>query len=118
VTVCGFLDVGCQSIAATIGWTAIGTGNPGELVWTVIGVVTRMRFTRLQGQYLAFIDAYTKVNGRPPAEADMQGYFKVTPPSIHQMVITLNRLGLIDRVPGAARSIRVTIPPEDIPRLE
>jgi len=27
-------------------------------------------FTHLQGQYLAFIDAYTKVNGRPPAEAD------------------------------------------------
>jgi Mn-dependent DtxR family transcriptional regulator len=76
-----------------------------------------MRFTRLQGQYLAFIDAYTKVNGRPPAEADMQRYFKVTPPSVHQMVLTLSRLGLVIRTPGAARSLRVNIPSEEIPRL-
>src|SRR5215210_946557 len=37
-------------------------------------------FTEKQGQYLAFIDAYTRVNARPPAEIDMQRYFKVTPP--------------------------------------
>jgi len=36
-------------------------------------------FTDKQGQYLAFIDAYTRVNGRPPAEADMQRHFRVTP---------------------------------------
>src|SRR5512132_3750912 len=29
-------------------------------------------FTERQGQYLAFIDAYTRVSGRPPAEADLQ----------------------------------------------
>src|SRR5215216_3574480 len=29
-------------------------------------------FTERQGQYLAFIDAYTRVHGRPPAETDMQ----------------------------------------------
>jgi len=46
-------------------------------------------FTHLQGQYLAFLDAYTKVNGRPPSEADFQRYFKVTPPAIHQMILTL-----------------------------
>jgi hypothetical protein len=28
-------------------------------------------FTPTQGQYLAFIDAYTRVNLRPPAEADI-----------------------------------------------
>jgi Mn-dependent DtxR family transcriptional regulator len=77
-----------------------------------------MRFTHLQGQYLAFIDAYTKVNGRPPAEADMQRYFKVTPPVVHAMVLTLSGHGLVTRTPGAARSIRVTIPLEEIPRLE
>src|SRR3954452_23591379 len=27
-------------------------------------------FTERQGQYLAFIDAYTRVHGRPPAETD------------------------------------------------
>ena len=57
-------------------------------------------FTAKQGQYLAFIDAYTKVNGRPPAEADMQRYFEVTPPVVHQMVINLHRLGLVGRSQG------------------
>jgi Mn-dependent DtxR family transcriptional regulator len=76
-----------------------------------------MPFTPLQGQYLAFIDAYNRVNGRPPAEADMQRYFEVTPPVVHQMVLTLNRLGLISRTPGAPRSICVTIPRADIPPL-
>ena len=75
-------------------------------------------FTHLQGQYLAFIDAYTKVNGRPPAEADFQRYFKVTPPAVHQMILTLDRLGLITRSPGQARSIRLNIRAEEIPRLE
>jgi repressor LexA len=46
-------------------------------------------FTDKQGQYLAFIYAYTRLNRRPPAEIDMQRYFKVSPPSVHQMVLTL-----------------------------
>lgn len=29
-------------------------------------------FTKLQGQYWAFIAAYIKLNRRPPAEADFQ----------------------------------------------
>lgn len=75
-------------------------------------------FTHLQGQYLAFLDAYTKVNGRPPAEADFQRYFKATPPAVHQMILTLDRLGLITRSPGEARSIRLNVSSEEIPRLE
>jgi hypothetical protein len=51
------------------------------------------RFTKLQGQYLAFIVAYTKLNRRPPAEADCQRYFDVTPPSVHNMTVTLERRG-------------------------
>jgi Mn-dependent DtxR family transcriptional regulator len=77
-----------------------------------------VRFTAKQGQYLAFIYYYTKLNGRPPAEADMQRYFRVTPPSVHQMVITLETHGLIDRIPGQARSIRLRIPRDEIPDLE
>src|SRR3954470_20310740 len=50
-------------------------------------------FTERQGQYLAFIDAYTRVHGRPPAETDMQRHFQLSPPSVHQMVLTLERLG-------------------------
>ena len=75
------------------------------------------RFTDKQGQYLAFIDAYTRVHGRPPAEADMQRHFRVSPPSVHQMVLTLERAGLIRRQPGLARSIEVLLDPERLPVL-
>src|SRR5580693_559985 len=74
-------------------------------------------FTPKQGQYLAFIHAYTLVLGRPPAEADLQRFFQVTPPSVHQMVLTLERSGLIQRQPGIARSIKVLVDPEGLPHL-
>lgn len=74
-------------------------------------------FTAKQGQYLAFIHAYTLVLGRPPAEADLQRHFRVTPPSVHQMVLTLERAGLIRRRPGVARSIEVLVDPDALPAL-
>ncbi len=58
-----------------------------------------MKFTKKQGQYLAFIYSYTKIHGQPPAERDMQMYFRVTPTTIHQMVMTLEKNGLISRIP-------------------
>ena len=54
-------------------------------------------FTPKQGQYLAFIHAYTLVNGRAPAEADMIRFFRVTPPTVHQMVLSLEKAALISR---------------------
>ncbi len=75
------------------------------------------RFTPMQGQYLAFISAYTRVLGRPPAEADMQRYFRVTPPTVHQMVLTLERTGHIRRQPGVARSIKVLVDQDLLPAL-
>jgi Mn-dependent DtxR family transcriptional regulator len=74
-------------------------------------------FTELQGQYLAFIHAYTRVNRRPPAEADMQRFFGVTAPSVHRTVIELDIRGLIRRTPGVARSIELLVPPEALPVL-
>ena len=74
-------------------------------------------FTAKQGQYLAFIYAYTRINRRPPAEADIHRYFEVTPPTAHQMVLTLERGGWIRRTPGAARSIDVLVDPERLPVL-
>ena len=59
------------------------------------------KFTPKQGEYLAFIYYYTKLNSQPPAEADMQRYFRVGPPTVHQMVVKLEQLGLIERTPGA-----------------
>lgn len=79
---------------------------------------SRLSFTAKQGQYLAFIDAYTRVMGRPPAEADLQRYFRVSPPSVHQMVLTLQRSALIKRKPGTPRSIEVLVDPENLPVLQ
>jgi SOS-response transcriptional repressor LexA len=77
----------------------------------------RPTFTKKQGEYLTFIHYYTVMLGRPPAEADLQRYFKVSPPSVHQMVLTLERLNLIERTPGVPRSIRVLVEPEFLPVL-
>jgi len=72
-------------------------------------------FTRLQGRYLKFIEQYLHVHGVAPSELDMQSHFQVTPPSVHQMILTLERKGLIERVPGKARSIRVLVSPDGLP---
>lgn len=78
----------------------------------------KAQFTHKQGQYLAYIFYYSKLNGRAPAEADMQRYFRVTPPTVHQMVLALEARRFIERVPGQARSIRLLIPEAKLPRLE
>jgi hypothetical protein len=75
-------------------------------------------FTAKQGQYLAFIYNYTKIHGQPPAESDLERYFRVSPPAIHDMIKTLERNGLIERSPGQARSIRLRVQAENLPRLE
>jgi DNA-binding MarR family transcriptional regulator len=75
-------------------------------------------FTQRQGQYLAFIHAYTLVNGRPPAQADMQRFFGVTPPTVHQMLLTLEKAGLISRRPGVARCVTVLVDRHHLLRLD
>ena len=74
--------------------------------------------TERQGQFLAYIFQYSLVNGCAPAEADMQRYFLITPPSVHSMVLTLERRGFIQRVPGQARSITLLVAPETLPPLK
>jgi SOS-response transcriptional repressor LexA len=78
---------------------------------------SRPGFTPRQGQYLAFIHAYTLVNGRPPAEADMQRFFRVAPPTVHHMIVMLEQAKLISRQPGVARSLAVTVDRADLPAL-
>ena len=80
--------------------------------------MTKKPYTAKQGHYLAFIFYYAKIHGRAPAESDMQNYFKVSPPSVHQMVLTLESNGFIERIPGQGRSIRLLILREDLPDLE
>ena len=91
-----------------------GTGR--DIAFAVQGQV-RGSYTDRQGQYLAFIYYYTKIHGRPPSEADMQCYFRVSPPAVHQMVVTLEKLGFIQRTPAQARSIKVLLPREQLPDL-
>ena len=67
---------------------------------------------------MAFIYYYTKLNRCPPAENDLARYFEITPSSAHQMVVNLDRSGMIKRVPGQARSIRLLLAREDLPDLE
>src|SRR4051794_41937551 len=47
----------------------------------------RIRFTDQHGQYLAFIDAYTRGHGRPPAGADPKRHFPVSPPAGPRVVL-------------------------------
>ena len=74
-------------------------------------------YTAKQGQYLAYIHLYTRLHRRPPAETDMQEYFRVSPPSVHQMVLTLERAGFIRRRPRTARSIELLVDPAQLPEL-
>jgi len=78
----------------------------------------KAQFTPRQGQFLAFIHLYRRLHRQGPAELDMVRYFRVTPPSVHAMIVKLEELGLITREPGVARSARVVIPEAEIPLLE
>ena len=75
-------------------------------------------YTSRQGQFLAYINHYITLDGRSPAEAEMMQFFQVTPPSVHQMILTLERRKLISRVPGQARSITLRLPAEELPPLQ
>ncbi len=82
-----------------------------------MSIPPRDEWTGLQGQYLAFIYGYTTIHRRAPAEADMERFFRVTPPAVHRMVLELERRGFIRRTPGMARSIELLVPAERLPVL-
>ena len=76
------------------------------------------KYTEKQGQYLAFIYYFKKIHRIAPSEADMQRYFCVSPPTVHQMVLKLAEKRLIKRTPGAARSIELLLVRDELPDLE
>jgi repressor LexA len=84
----------------------------------VIGLRGLCDYTEKQGKCLTFINNYSVMFGQPPAEADLQRFFGTSPPTIHQMLMTLAEKGLISRTPGKARSILLSVDPNEIPRLE
>ena len=73
-------------------------------------------FTPTQGRYLSYIYAYTEGFGLPPAESEIANGIGVSPPSVNQMMKTLERKGLIRRQPGVLRSIEILIAGDAIPK--
>jgi len=61
---------------------------------------------------------YTKIHRIPPAESDLQSYFNVSAPVVHQMVLTLEARGFLKRVPAKPRSVRLLLSRDDLPDLE
>ena len=102
---------------------ALAAADAGIAKWCSVNIpdlvvaTNAPSFTPKQGQYLAYIYNYTQIHGRPPAEADIQSFFQVTPPTVHQMIVKLEQLKLLSRVAGQARSIRVLVPSEHLPVL-
>jgi len=76
------------------------------------------KYTEKQGQYLAFIYNYMKINRMAPAEIDMQKYFRTTPPTVHQMVMKLVEKQLIKKIPGKSRSIELLLDISELPDLK
>ena len=75
-------------------------------------------YTGKQGQYLAFIFYYTKINRVPPAHADFECYFQTAPSTVHQMILQLEKKNLIRRTPNTPRSIAINISEEYLPKLK
>ncbi len=75
-------------------------------------------FTARQGEYLAFIHRYTQKFGVAPSFEDIGRHFGTTPPSVNNMIKTLCARGLLSRLPGVARSLRVTVPEWLLPESE
>jgi DNA-binding MarR family transcriptional regulator len=88
--------------------------RPGAANGTMVPM--RGPYTPLQGQFLAFIYYYTKVNRQPPAEADMAAYFGRSPASVHDMLVRLEQMELVKR-PTKPRSIRLLIERCELPDL-
>ncbi len=77
-----------------------------------------MNYTKKQGQYLAFIYYYQKLNRVAPAYADFQRYFQLDPASVNSMIKALEKKGFIEKTPGKARSIKLLLSREELPDLE
>lgn len=75
------------------------------------------KYTEKQGQYLVFIYYYIKINGQSPAETDLQRYFNVSPPSVHRMIIELEKKNLIERQRGKSRTLKVKLTQAQLPQL-
>jgi Uma2 family endonuclease len=79
---------------------------------------TCLKMTPRQAEFLAFIHAYTKIHRRPPAEHEICSRLSLSPPSVHDAIMRMEKAGLIARTPRQARSITILVPERDIPPFE
>jgi repressor LexA len=75
-------------------------------------------FTARQGQYLAFIHRFTARHGVAPSFEQIAAHFGTSAPAVNTMIKTLDRRGLLSRVPGVARSLRVLVSTSDLPESD
>src|SRR5712692_7067597 len=75
-------------------------------------------FTTRQGEYLNFIHRYTQRFGVAPSFEEVGNHFGTTPPSVNNMIKTLCARGLLSKLPGVARSMRVLVPASQLPEGE
>ena len=75
-------------------------------------------FTARQGEYLTFIHRYTQKFGVAPSFEEIGTHFGTTPPSVNNMIKTLCARGLLSRLAGVARSLRVLVPVSRLPEGE
>ena len=74
--------------------------------------------TRRQAQVLSFILRYSRQRGIAPSFEEIASHFGISSPSVNGMIKTLERKGFISRVAGAARTLRVEVPPEGLPDID
>lgn len=57
---------------------------------------------------LAFLESYAAEHGYAPTVREIQaGLGIASPATVHRRLLALDRAGLIDRIPGTSRTIRV-----------
>lgn len=112
-------EVAMRLLGQAFARVAAGLGGDADPGWHKLRpALSRLDMSRKQGQYVAFIHAYTKLHRRAPAESEIQEYFRTTPPAVHEMLKTLQRKQFISRTAGVARSTKVLLPDHEIPELE
>lgn len=77
----------------------------------------RPEYTPEQGQYLAFIFHFTKIDYRLPTDADVQRYFRVSMAAVRDMILSLENEGWVFRPREQPESIAIRLKRDDLPDL-
>jgi hypothetical protein len=77
----------------------------------------RPEYTPEQGQYLAYIFHFTRINYRLPTDADVQRYFRVSMASVRAMILSLDTAGWVFRPREKQESIAIRLKRDHLPDL-